>query len=125
MPTKPKNKGGRPKLEIDYKLVKKLASIHCTQEEISNVLEISTRTLQRDEEFCRIYKIEISKAKSSLRRYQWSAAEKGNTGMLVWLGKQYLQQREPEQAKQELPELPDFDNLTDEQLDAFIKRHSN
>ena len=48
--------GGRPRKMIDYNLVEKLAQIQCTQEEISNVLDISTRTLQRDDEFCRIYK---------------------------------------------------------------------
>ena len=28
---------------------------------------------------------------------QWDAAKKGNTTMLVWLGKQYLGQKEPKQ----------------------------
>jgi hypothetical protein len=32
--------------------------------------------------------------KMSLRRHQWRALEEGNTTMLVWLGKQYLGQRE-------------------------------
>ncbi len=30
----------------------------------------------------------------SLRRKQWRAAEEGNTTMLVWLGKQYLGQKD-------------------------------
>lgn len=32
--------------------------------------------------------------KISLRRYQFSSAKKGNTAMLIWLGKQYLNQSE-------------------------------
>jgi hypothetical protein len=30
----------------------------------------------------------------SLRRMQWQAAENGNPTMLVWLGKQYLNQKD-------------------------------
>jgi hypothetical protein len=85
--------GGRPKKEINYKLVESLASIFCTQEEIASVIDISTRTLQRDEEFCRIYKKGQEMAKSSLRRIQWKHAEKSAT-MAIWLGKQYLEQRD-------------------------------
>lgn len=32
--------------------------------------------------------------KSSLRRLQWKAAQKGNSAMLVWLGKQMLGQKD-------------------------------
>ena len=46
---------GRPKIQIDYNTVEKLANIQCTQEEIASFLGVSVRTLQRDEEFCRIY----------------------------------------------------------------------
>ena len=87
--------GGRPKAVIDYPLVEKLGQIQCTQEEIANILDISVRTLQRDEEFCRLYKKGIESGKMSLRRFQWEEAKKGNTTTLVWLGKQYLGQREP------------------------------
>lgn len=83
---------GRPKKEIDYDMVEKLAHIQCTQEEISIILEISTRTLQKDEQFLRIYKKGLDSGRMSLRRFQWEAAKKGNTTMLVWLGKQYLGQ---------------------------------
>ncbi len=81
----------RPKIDIDYEAVEKLSNIQCTQEEIANFLEVSVRTLQRDEEFCRIYKKGQDTGKMSLRRYQWKLAEK-NTAMAIWLGKQYLGQ---------------------------------
>lgn len=60
--------GGRPKKEIDYVLVERLATIMCTQQEIADVLDISVRTLQRDDEFCRIYKKAINNGKAVLRR---------------------------------------------------------
>jgi len=84
--------GGRPKKVIDYELVERLSLIQCTQEEIAGSLKIAVRTLQNDDEFMRIYKNGMAEGRKSLRRLQWSAAEKGNTTMLVWLGKQYLKQ---------------------------------
>lgn len=84
---------GRPKKEIDYDVVEKLASIQCTQEEIANFLNLSVRTLQRDEEFCRLYKKGQDNGKMSLRRYQFKLAEK-NTSMAIFLGKQYLGQKD-------------------------------
>lgn len=84
---------GRPKKVIDYIAVEKLANIQCTQEEIANFLGLSVRTLQRDEEFCRIYKKGQDNGKMSLRRMQYKLAEKNPT-MAIWLGKQYLKQRD-------------------------------
>lgn len=84
----------RPKKEIDYEAVEKLASMQCTQEEIATFLNLSVRTLQRDEEFCRLYKRGQENGKMSLRRIQLKIAEKGNASMAIFLGKQYLGQRD-------------------------------
>lgn len=96
--TPEKNKGGRPKKVIDYETVEKLASIMCTQEEIASFLDISTRTLQRDKEFCRIYKKGLESGKMSLRRSQFKMAQT-NTTMAIWLGKQYLGQTDKNEVK--------------------------
>ena len=106
--------GGRPvkKPKYDYALVKDLAGVFCTQEEIANILDISVRKAQQDEEFMRNYKNGIENAKSSIRRAQFKAAVEGNTTMLVWLGKQYLGQREP---KIEI-EIP-YDEIEEEMED--------
>lgn len=90
----------RPKKEIDYKIVNSLGKIMCTEEEIANILNISVRTLQRDEEFCRVYKKSLDEGKKSLRRYQFEIA-KTNPTMAIWLGKQYLGQRDLQEVKQE------------------------
>lgn len=89
-----KHPGGRPKIKIDYEAVKKLASIMCTQEEIAAFLGVSTKTLQRDEEFCRIYKNGLDAGRMSIRRSQMKKALSGDTTMLIWLGKQMLGQRD-------------------------------
>ncbi len=85
---------GRPKKIIDYEAVSKLAAIQCTQAEIASFLGCSVDTLQRDEKFSGLYKEAIERGKMSLRRYQWKALEEGNTTMLIWLGKQYLGQKD-------------------------------
>lgn len=89
-----KNKGGRPKKAIDYETVEKLAGLFCTQEEIAAFLGLDVKTLQRDASFGAFYKKGQEKGKCSLRRYQYECAKKGNSAMLIWLGKQYLGQKE-------------------------------
>lgn len=84
---------GRPKKVIDYETVRKLAAIQCTQEEIANFLDISVRTLQRDAEFCRVYKKGIDNGKMSIRRTQFKLAER-YPAMAMFLGKVYLGQRD-------------------------------
>lgn len=88
---------GRPRKEIDYDKVLELASDFATQIDIADELDISVRKLQQDEQFMRIYKRGITTAKAKLRRAQFKNAIDGNTTMQIWLGKQYLQQKEPKQ----------------------------
>lgn len=94
-------KVGRPKYDIDYTVVANLAEMFSTQEEIASVLGVSVRTLQRDPEFCRIYKCSMDKGKTCLRRYQFNLAEK-NPNMAIFLGKQYLNQSDKIEQKQEV-----------------------
>ena len=84
---------GRPKFKIDYEAVRKLASIMCTQHEIATFLGCDERTLQRDSEFCRVYKEGQENGKMSLRRMQFKLAEK-SYAMAIFLGKQYLGQKD-------------------------------
>jgi hypothetical protein len=77
----------RPQKEIDEKLVKKLAAIHCTMEEIAAVCECSVDTLER--RFAEVIKDAKQQGKASLRRYLFALAEKNPT-ILIWLSKQYL-----------------------------------
>jgi len=97
--TKPKlpedlQKRGRKPIEIDYDMAEKYSSIMCTQSEIASLLGVSLSTLEHDPEFLRIHKKGMDKGKSSLRRMQYSAAKDGNITMQIWLGKQYLGQRD-------------------------------
>ena len=96
--------GGRPPKEIDEDTVKKLASIMCTMEEIAYVVGCSVDTLEN--RFSEIIKEGKAKGRTSLRRHQFLAAEKGNTAMLIWLGKQFLGQSEKQQIVQYTSEAP-------------------
>ena len=95
---KKKNKGGRPKIEVNYDMIKKLASIFCTGEEIADILGISYDTLERRIKnkykcsFADYIKKFNSTGKASLRRMQFKSAEAGNASLQIWLGKQYLGQ---------------------------------
>lgn len=95
--SKPKNKGGRPKVVIPWEMVARLASLHCTQEEIAFTIQISVDTLERAckrenqigfAEYCRQKK---EWGKASLRRAMWDLAVNGkDKTMLIWLSKQHL-----------------------------------
>ena len=92
-----KNKGGRPKIQIDKDQFEKLCSIQCTEEEIAGWFDCSEETIRRyckreyNSQFCEVYKKLGAKGKISLRRTQFRLAE-NNPTMAIWLGKQYLGQ---------------------------------
>jgi len=91
---------GRPRKEISRKQVENMCAIQCTALEIAGVLNISPDLLDRRckewgfDHFADFFKRYSQSGKASLRRWQFKAAEEGNTGMMVWLGKQYLGQSE-------------------------------
>ena len=92
---------GRPKKEIDQRQFENLCGLQCTLEEICGWFDVCSDTL---ETWCkRTYKRSFSEVfaqkrgagKISLRRSQWRLAEK-NANMAIWLGKQYLGQKDQE-----------------------------
>lgn len=93
-----KNKGGRPKKEVQWDAVDTMCRIQCTGEEIASVLGISYDTLERrckeDKKVSFADYIGQKKlgGKASLRRKQWKLADSGNATMLIWLGKNMLDQ---------------------------------
>jgi transcriptional regulator with XRE-family HTH domain len=84
----------------DFNMLLSMVRIQCTQTEICEILGMSDTTLNRRlkerdyENFEDLYKKHNSEGKMSLRRFQWKAAENGNATMQIWLGKQYLGQRD-------------------------------
>ena len=96
----------RPKkYDIDTKQVVKLASYGCTVREVANFFGCSEDLIKKS------YSHFMTKGKDEgkirLRKLQWNAAEKGSTPMLIWLGKQILDQKD----KQELTEVKPIDEI--------------
>lgn len=83
---------GRPKKIIDADLVLDLAKIHCTMKEMAGICDCSVDTLERN--FAEIISKGRQEGKMTLRRLQWNAAQRGNVTMMIWLGKQWLEQIE-------------------------------
>jgi hypothetical protein len=113
-----KHAGGRPRLVIDYDMVERLASIKCTVSEIAYAIGVSESHLNHSQQFLQVYKKEFEGASQSLRRLQWDKAQgregvlvtdnKGkamwkilpiipDTTMQIWLGKQYLGQKDKQE----------------------------
>jgi hypothetical protein len=88
--------------KLDESLIEKLASIHCTLEEIASICDCSTATLKR--RYAPLIKEAKAKGRSSLRRYQWEHAQKGNPALLIWLGKQLLGQKDT--SRIEITQIP-------------------
>lgn len=91
-------KMGRPRIEIDWEEFDKLCKIQCTLEEIAGWFNCSEDTIEnRVKEmhgitFSEYFKQKRASGKISLRRKQFQTAQSGNVSMLIWLGKQYLNQ---------------------------------
>lgn len=112
-----KKKVGRPKFQIDYETVEKLAHIQCTKTEIANFLGCSVDTLDRDNNFAEHYKKGLDGGKMSLRRIQFKLAEK-NSAMAIFLGKQYLGQKDN-------PEEQDRNNFANSIVEIWKERDKN
>lgn len=89
----------RPNKEIDQKQFESLCGIQCTREEICSFFGISEKTLDSwckrtyKKSFSLIFQEKRGVGKVSLRRSQFRLAEKNPT-MAIWLGKQYLDQKD-------------------------------
>lgn len=89
---------GRPKKEIDKEQFEKLCSLQCTLEEFCCYFDCDNKTLENwckkkyKMNFSDIFKIKRGTGKISLRRKQFEVALDGNPTMLIFLGKNMLNQ---------------------------------
>jgi len=95
---KTKKKIGRPLIKVDKETFEKLCGLHCTLIEISGFMGCSDETIERwckreyGKPFAEVNKLKRGKGAVSLRRKQFEVAMNGNPTLLIWLGKQYLDQ---------------------------------
>lgn len=89
----------RPRKEIDPDQFEKLCGLQCTLPEIAGWFNCSEDTIERwckrqyGRSFAEAHKTHSQSGKISLRRYQFKLAER-NAAMAIFLGKQYLGQRD-------------------------------
>ena len=122
----------RPRKEIDQAEFEKLGALQCTQAEIAGFFNLSEDTVERwckrtyKESFAVVFANKRCDGKISLRRSQFRLAEK-DSRMARWLGKQYLEQKEPIDEKRleiELLKLESQikDNQPEEDLDLNLPK---
>lgn len=87
-----KNKpgAGRPHVKLDAKKIAKLALAGCKNSEIAFILGCDDETLTNN--YSRILDKKRAERKAKLRTAQTLKAMMGDTTMLIWLGKQELEQ---------------------------------
>ena len=115
-------KVGRPKTDIDKETFEKLCGMQCTLEEIAGFFNCCDDTINNwckktyDDNFSGVYKKKNAQGLISLRRTQFKLAEK-SASMAIFLGKQYLGQRDAVEVNntEELTKVNELLNkLTDE-----------
>ena len=74
------------------RIIELLASKFCTKKEIASFLGIHPDTITNN--FQELFEKGREEGKRNLREWQLESARKGNVTMQIWLGKQYLDQRE-------------------------------
>lgn len=128
--TEGRRKAGRKPVQIDLTELEKLCALQCTDEDIADWFGVSTRTVEtrrKRPEFAQAMQRGRSKGRISVRRAQMKMLDSGNGTMGVWLGKQFLGQRDvltnqhvgsdggPIQVACKL----DFSRLTDDELELL------
>ena len=91
---------GAPKKQINWELFEQLCGVQCTQSEICSMLKINETTLRKaciehyeGQDYSALYKKFSEGGKCSLRRFQFVQA-RTKPNMAIWLGKQWLGQKE-------------------------------
>ena len=128
--TEARRKAGRKPVQIDLTELEKLCSLHCTDQELADWFGVSTRTIEtrrKRPEFAQAMQRGRSKGRISVRRAQMKMLDSGNGTMGVWLGKQFLGQRDVltnqhvgnDGGPIQVACKPDFSGLTDDELELL------
>ena len=92
------NSIGRPKKELDWKVLDSILQFGATLIDCAEMCEMSDDSIQRrikDEHGCTFTEYrnrKMSRMRVKLLQKQYESAMAGNTALLIWLGKQHLGQ---------------------------------
>ena len=124
---------GRPKIEIDVDQVKKMFALFCTGREVAEIIGVCYDTLEKrikeatGDSLSDFIKKSQAEGKKSLRKAQYDKAIEGNTTMLIWLGKQFLGQKEPkepEPTQEDIELIIDLDDGSNLKKDKLFSEAS-
>ena len=99
-PTTKKRRVGRPQFKLPRAKFEQMCRDQSTREEIAAALGICEKTLVTvchrtyGADFYTVFQQKRIPGLISLRRWQFANAQQGNTTMQIWLGKQYLGQKD-------------------------------
>lgn len=100
---------GRPKIDIDERIVRAMAMVGGTMQEIAEYFHCSDTVIQR--RFGDVVREARAGRKLKLRQAQYQLALAGNATMQIWLGKQELGQFDESRVR-----VGNLQNYTDEEL---------
>ena len=110
-------KRGRQRLvlnELGKEIIEEIARYHLTEEEVAAVLGVSADTLKSIDNRATFSECKIkgeAYGKASLKRWQFERAKKGSDKMLIWLGKQYLGQKDKLDVAADAEQLDKLDEI--------------
>lgn len=116
----------RPRTEIDKQQFENLCAFQCTKEEIAGWFHCSEDTIERwcKREYKKCFAVVFAEKRGigriSLRRSQFRMAEHNPT-MAIWLGKQYLGQKEQQEVTIDTANVDD----TIKKMQVFFEGNEN
>ena len=120
----------RPEKEIDWEEFEKLCALQCTQSEIASFLNVHIDTI-RDRSakhygmpYSSVYTKYSEVGKCSLRRNQF-VMSKTNPATAIWLGKQWLGQKDNHEIAVSPETCKQFDNVMQQLAEAQAARKKN
>lgn len=91
----------RPRTQFDLELIERLCAKMATYDDLAHASGCSTRSIIRAYQTRPAFQEAVDRgwatARQSLRQKQLEIALSGNAAMLIWLGKQYLGQKDKQE----------------------------
>ena len=120
---------GRSRIEIDLEEFEKLCRLHCTQEELAawfncSVSAIRDRVAKR-KDYRDAWNRGRAAGRVSLRRAQFAAALNGDRTMMVWMGKQLLDQKDSVKETKSLIRVQDARKSLIDEITEYLVTHGS
>jgi hypothetical protein len=120
---------GRQRIEIDIEEFEKLCRLHCTQEELAAWFNCGINTIRdrvaKRKEYRDAWNRGRAAGRVSLRRAQFAAALNGDRTMMVWMGKQLLDQKDSVKETKSLIRVQDARKSLVDEITEYLVTHGS